>query len=234
MELTELTMLYQELTGNAYWYLSKNGLGVPNEIWPLMSQYVKIVPNEQNFIGGYLYGRDESDMRSYGVDEIIHLRYPNPASQFYGLGPLQAGLAAADRAQAMADYKQAMWDNNARPDFAIKSTYPMRKDQRDRLLADFRRAHGGPKRAGKPFVLEGDIDIEMLGWSPRDTGLIMEAKFDRSEICAMFGMPTTFTPSCDSLCATPRVSSPPIAISASRPSRSILSNTVFDRSFWGS
>lgn len=192
LELFELTVLFQELTGNGYWYLPSNGLGVPYEIWPLPPQYVKIVPSETNFVEGYLYGKDPTKMRAFSAKDIIHLRYPHPGNQLYGMGPLQAGLGAVDRAQAQADYKQAMWDNNARPDFMIKSQYRLGEENRERLLADFRRLHGGPKRAGKPIVLEGDMEIEELGWSPRDTAMLMEAKYDRSEICAMFGMPTTF------------------------------------------
>ena len=37
-ELFEGTTLYQELTGDAYWYLEPGPLGLPAAIWPLMSQ----------------------------------------------------------------------------------------------------------------------------------------------------------------------------------------------------
>src|SRR5436305_1253708 len=39
-DLFELTTLYQEVLGSAYWYLSFNVLGVPDEIWILPAQNV--------------------------------------------------------------------------------------------------------------------------------------------------------------------------------------------------
>ena len=53
-------------------------------------------------------------------------------------------------------------------------------------------------------------------WNPKVTSVA-----DRS-LSMVLGTPTTLTPSADSLCATPSVSSPPMAISASmRCSRSV-------------
>lgn len=191
VENFSLTNIYLDITGNAYWYLEKNGLGTPTEIWPLMSQYTWIVPGTTDFVKGYLYGKsmDDTEARAYTPDQIIHFRLPNPADQFYGVGPLRAALPAVNRAEAQAEYQQALWDNNARPDFAITAPIGMTQDQKERLLQSWYARHRGPKRAGKPLILEGDMGIEKMGWSPRDTGLILAAKFDREEIANIFGVP---------------------------------------------
>ncbi len=191
MELLELTELYLELTGNSYWYMERNGLGTPTEIWPLMSQYTWIVPSKTDFVKGYLYGRsmDDPEAKAYTPDQILHFRFPNPTDQWYGLGPLKAALMAVNRAEAQAEYTQAMWDNNARPDFAIKAPIGIQPEQRRRLERSWAAKHRGPKRAGRPIILEGDQDIKLLGWSPKDTGLILAAKFDRNEIGSIFGVP---------------------------------------------
>lgn len=193
MELLELTGLYLELTGNSYWYMEGNGLGTPTEIWPLMSQYTWIVPSKTEFVKGYIYGRNYSDpdAQKYAPEQIMHFRLPNPDDQYYGLGPLKAALLAVNRIEAQAEYEQALWDNNARPDFAINAPIGMTAGQKERLSRFWEQRHLGPRRAGRPIILEGDMSIEKLGWSPRDTGLILAAKFTREEIAGIFGVPMT-------------------------------------------
>ena len=193
MELLELSGLYQELTGNAYWYLEKNGLGTPTEIWPLMSQHTWIVPDKTDFVKGYVYGKtmDDAEAQFYTPDQVMHFRLPNPADQWYGMAPLKAALSAVNRAEAQAEYEQALWDNNARPDFAIKAPIGMTKEQKERLYQFWMSKHRGTKRAGRPIILTGDQSIEKLGWSPKDTGLILAAKFNREEIADIFGVPMT-------------------------------------------
>ena len=41
-DLWELSTVFQELTGNAYWYIVKNDLGTPEQIWVIPAQYMAI------------------------------------------------------------------------------------------------------------------------------------------------------------------------------------------------
>jgi len=42
-DLKEYTVLYQDLTGECYWWLEKGGLGIPERIWPIPSQFINPV-----------------------------------------------------------------------------------------------------------------------------------------------------------------------------------------------
>jgi HK97 family phage portal protein len=191
IELVELTALYEELTGNAYWYLVDSPLGVPSEVWPLMSQYVKIVPDPEKFIAGYIYGKTSIDQVGFKPEEVIHFSYPNPADLFYGMGPLEAALLAVDRSTSMAEYEQALFDNNSRPDFAIKVAEGTTEAERKRLYAEWKERFEGRKKSGKPVILQGEMDIQTIGYSPRDSTLLLLAKFSREEIANIFGIPMT-------------------------------------------
>jgi len=54
-DMMELVTLFLEQTGDAYWYIPVNKLGVPAEIWVLPSQNMKIVPSKETFISHYEY-----------------------------------------------------------------------------------------------------------------------------------------------------------------------------------
>jgi len=58
-DLMFLSDVYQELTGNAYWYLPKDRYGLPAEIWMPPPQNTTIVPDSKEFIKGYLYSNGQ-------------------------------------------------------------------------------------------------------------------------------------------------------------------------------
>lgn len=190
-ELSLLTHLYNELTGNAYWYIERGNLGIPTAIWPLMSQYVRIVPDEKLFVSGYLYGKSTAKQQAYDAEEVLHFLYPNPKDYFYGLSPLEAVVGDVDLATAQMEHEQALYDNQARPDFVIKVNQTMPEESRKRLYTEWLQAFQGRKKQGKPVILQGDMDITQIGFSPRDTGLLASAKFSREKIANAFGIPLT-------------------------------------------
>ncbi|MHB1001270.1 MAG: phage portal protein [Armatimonadota bacterium] len=190
-ELLELTAEYLELTGNAYWYVERDALGVPAGLYPLMSQHVEIVPDKSGVVKSYVYGTGASK-QVFNSDEIIHFKYTNPANIYYGLSPLEAAVKAADRLTAMSDYEQALYDNHARPDLLITAPGGMSDEEAKALLEQWKSTYGGVRRSGMPGVLDGDIKIERLNYDPVDTGILESFKLSREELCAAFGVPTQF------------------------------------------
>lgn len=198
-ELFELTWSYLELTGNAYWYLERESIGgagvaarsVPTAIYPLMAQYVKVVPGEDGLVTGYLYGSTQANTVAYDKSEVIHFRYPNPESYIYGMGPAQAAAWAAKRMESRSQYEQAMWDNDATPTLGISVEGTLSADVRQRLLSQFKQTYAGPHNKGKPIVLEGGLTVAPIGMAPQDTQMLENARFSREEIAAVFGVPMT-------------------------------------------
>ena len=193
-ELFERTWLSLELLGNAHWHLEYQGIAgrqVPSAIWPLLSQYVKAIPDDREVVRGYLYGKTEDSQVSYEPAEIIHYRYPNPADIIDGMGPLQAAIYAVNRLEARSLYEQAMWDNDARPQFVLKISGQVPLEERERLREQWNRVHKGARNAGKPAIISGEMEVETLQLSPKDTEMLESARFTREEIAAVFGVPIT-------------------------------------------
>jgi len=188
-DLIELTGIFLELTGNAYWYLPKNGLGVPTEIWVLYSQWMRIVPDPQKFIKGYILQRGMKSIK-FDESEIVHFKYPSPSSEFYGMGPLMGAANAYNLEKNMTDYEKAIFKNMGRPDIALLSKQGLKdKDARDRLIEMWKSAYGGPGKAGKVAVLQGDLEIKDFGFAPREMSYLAGRKRVKEMIANAFGIP---------------------------------------------
>lgn len=190
-QLIESTVLYQDLLGNAYWYLEPGPLGVPVAIWPLMSQYVKIVRSDAGELVGYLYGKSEDKRIALAVEDVLHFKYPNPVDPDYGLGCLEAAFGAVNLLEAQSEYLTTHYDQGGMPEVAIAVKSGVSDEERKRMYADWRRKFASKRKGDKMIVLEGDTDVKTFGYPPSDSGIQFAQKFSREEVAAAFGIPLT-------------------------------------------
>lgn len=183
---------FLDLTGNAFWYIEYDivaGRKVPARIWPLLTQYVTPVLDAERLVKAYRYGPNRQNEIVYDASEIIHFRYFNPSDPVWGTGPLQAAMGAVKRISAMNTWEAALWENQARPDFAIKSEGAIGSDDRKALREDLMRMHRGPLKSGVPILLPNKLALERLSFDPKDTNHLDFAHFSREEIAACFDVP---------------------------------------------
>ena len=182
------TMTFLELTGNAYWYIARNRLGVPAEIWLAHSQYMRVVPDRKEFIRGYVYARGGQEIH-FARDEIIHLKYPNPENPYYGRGPLQAAAAAVDAHELM---KEAEWNgfrNGIFPSLALESDQELSDETIERLRTMFEQKYASPEKAGRPLILERGLRAKPISLSPREMDFLHSERMTRDEILGIFRVP---------------------------------------------
>ena len=182
------TMTFLELTGNAYWYVPGNRLGAPAEAWVVHSQYMRVVPDRRDFIRGYVYRRSGEEL-TFKRGEIVHLKYPNPQSSYYGRGPLQA---AADAVDAYEFMKRAEWNgfrNGIFPSLALESDQELSEETIERLRTLFERKYASPERAGRPLILERGLRAKPISLSPREMDFLRSERMTRDEILGIFRVP---------------------------------------------
>lgn len=187
-ETLELIDLHQELTGNAYLFKVRSGLGAPAELWLLPSQWVIIEPDKQKFIRTYRYGPQEP-RQELDPKDVIQFKFPNPRDLWYGMGPLQAALLATDLYTKMAEYEHTLFDNNARPDIALVTDQPLGEVESARIEHTWNAKFRGHKKAGKMALLSGGIDVKQLNYSPREMANLAGRKWTLEEIAIIFGIP---------------------------------------------
>lgn len=191
-DLWELTTLYQEVQGSAYWYLDVGPLGVPQNIWILPSQNVtpRRSPDSRNLVDYYSYRTGTSEQR-FGPEQIIHFRYPDPRDPYTsGLSPLRACYEQVGLTSQYAAFKREKFEFHAIPDAVVSPDEVIGEEERDRLetqwQARFRR--GG----GKVIVADSALRVQLLNHSMGDLASLADMKATREEIANAFHVPLSF------------------------------------------
>lgn len=187
-ETFEETQIFLDITGNSYWLLEMNGLGIPSSIYLLPSQFVKIVPDREKYIRGYLYGRAK-DKQALSPEEVIHFRNPNPRDPWYGMGCLEAALQESDLYSSMNLYEEALNSNMGVPPILIKYDGQIQNGEMQRIEAEWNKALRGLSKSGKAKVVDGKMSVEKLSFGPRELNFLQGRKWTRDTIAAAFGVP---------------------------------------------
>ncbi len=191
-EMKELTCTMLDLTGNAYWLVEKDKLGVPSKLFVLRSQWVKIIPDREKFIGGYLYGwnRTPGESMKFEEKDVIHFKYPNPQDAWYGLGPVQAAAYAIESGELREKFIIATMSNMARPDLIVKYIEgELDATQRAAVEREWNAMFRGAKNAGKVKVADHRFEIDKIGWTPQELRFNDGEEWVLKKIASAFPVP---------------------------------------------
>ncbi len=192
-DLWELTTLYQEVHGSAYWHLTFDGLGVPEAIWVLPSQQVRLVRSpESGALVDYYEVQTATGAERIAPGALIHFRYPDPRDPYgAGLSPLRAAFEQVAMASEFLAYKRALWSNNAVPGVIVSPAEVISDEERARLETAWQQkfARGG---TGRLLVAESSLRVDVLQQSLGDLAALAEARATREEIGNAFGIPIPF------------------------------------------
>lgn len=187
-ELLELTSIHLDLTGNAYWYLVKNRLNKPIEVYTLLPNRIKILGNSGG-VTGYQYTAAEGAL-TLSPEEVIHFKYPNPGGGFYGLSPLQAMIYTVSENDMLHQYGFQILKNQAIPGNIFQAEEFVDGEMLKAAKEEIKQEYEGVKKAGKTMILKG-IKPVRLGLSPVEIAFLDSKKYTREEIMMLYGVPAT-------------------------------------------
>jgi len=196
-EAMYLTSVYMDLTGDAYWYLENDTMGIPEKMFVLLSQYTKIVPGTEELIRGYLYGHDSSNIQAFPPEEVIHFKWPNPENPYYGKGKLEPIIRAALRDRKMDNLESARLENGGAPRSMIGYKGKMNEADRRSLQGEFDRMVRRGDKAGGIFVTSHDPQVYSLGQSLQDMAFPTGRAYNRDQCANSFGVPLSMLESGD-------------------------------------
>jgi len=193
-ELIEAAIGHLLLSGNAYLEVVRPDGEAPHELYALRPDRMRIVPDVSGVPRAYRY---EVEGRSVdwpvdpitGASDVLHLRDFHPLDDWYGLSPIEAAAAAIDQHNAAAEHNAALLQNGARPSGALVFRSDPGPDGIRRVEEALLDRTQGPKQAGRPLVLGGDVDWKELGFSPKDMDFAELKAQAAREIAAAFGVP---------------------------------------------
>jgi HK97 family phage portal protein len=185
--LFEYTQLFQEVCGSAYWYLQKNTLGVPTQIWLLCPQYVKPITNADGLIEYYDYGTQKKTR--YELDEVVPFLLPNLSNPgIEGMSPLDSVFESILIENKYSATESAMLDNEGRPAGILSAKDGLGQDEAERwerkFNAKFRRAGNGGV-----IVLDEDASFTPIAFRPRDLSRLEIHANAKVAICNAYLVP---------------------------------------------
>lgn len=187
--LFEVTQLFQEITGTAFWYVVKDGIGRPQEIYYLKSQFVRVQRNAYGKVVAFEYGYGPN-RQTFDPEDIITFAMPNLLDDVEGMSPLRAAWQAIAIDNKLDAQLSAMLDNNARPDLIVspKGDGYIGRDEQLRYETKFRQKFSRAGNGGV-FFLEEDSNVVPLNFNPRDLSCLEFKNVSKVEIANAYFVP---------------------------------------------
>jgi HK97 family phage portal protein len=188
-DLFEITQLYQEIVGLAYWFLDKDALlGVPHTVWVLPAQYVHPEADKKAIVKAYKVG-EGADAPTFPAEDVLVFHVPSLRDPYLGgWSPARAAWEQVKVHQKVDAHTAALLDNRARPDSVIVPDEALGPAEAERLQESIRKRFrkGG---TGGLVVLESAMKMLHLAFSNREIESIKLSEAARRAIANNFGVP---------------------------------------------
>jgi HK97 family phage portal protein len=190
-ELWYLTVVSLELTGNAFWYCppKRPGSGQPGELWVVPTPWVRVVPDAETFVKGYVVAAPGGPAEAFAPDEIVHLKYPNPLDPHWGLSPLQANALTVDANTELLKARYQAFRSGQRPGIVLATEQTLSDATVRRLEEAVAGRFAGRENWHRPLVLEQGLKASPWTLSPAEMDFLISARLGRDEILAVYRVP---------------------------------------------
>jgi HK97 family phage portal protein len=182
-ELIESIITYLQITGNAYLY-KERGIGGLTALYCLRPDRIKIVPNK--------YYEYEIDGKVYNIplEDIGHIKFPNPTDDHYGLSPLQPLARMVNLDLDATDFTRTFYRNAGVPSGLLKLKRKIaNKDEANRIRTAWRSQFQGMRNWHRVAILDDDANYEKMGSSIGDMEIDSIRDLAESRICSALGVP---------------------------------------------
>lgn len=149
----ETLQQHMDLVGEAIIVLYRYG-SLIYEMWPVRPDRFHPIKHPDKFIIGYMYVAPDGEEVPLRLEDVIHIKMPNPSDPYRGLGPVQSVLMDIDAARYGTQWNRNFFVNGARPGGIIKVDYRMQDNELQDFIARWQRQHRGVANAHRVAVLE--------------------------------------------------------------------------------
>ncbi len=190
-EVLYMLVPHLKMVGTAYLYKDEMDLmGRPKGVYPLLPQYMVIVPDRFNRIKEYIY-RINGEEIHLDPETVIQFRRPHPSSFILGLGEVEGGQALFESFINRGLLEEKFFTNGAQPSGILtrKSDNPIDADEFDMVKTKWDKRYGGRANAGKTAFLDGEWNYIRLGLTMQEMEAIEKEKWSIEQIFTLHGIP---------------------------------------------
>ncbi|HZC38644.1 MAG TPA: phage portal protein [Sphingomicrobium sp.] len=186
------------LQGNAYVQLIADDREVPQELCLLRPERVSVVCDDRGWPAAYLYRAAGQVTRLNQLDplgrqQVAQIKALHPCSDHYGMGCMDAAIAAASVHNQASRWNKSLLDNAARPCGALSyepaDGSALSAEQFQRLKEELSSEFSGSLNSGRPMLLEGGLKWQALSLTPADMDFVALKEGAARDIALAFGVP---------------------------------------------
>lgn len=189
------TVTHYLLSGNAYILRTPTELSSPpDELLTLRPDTVKKNISDTGIVLNYEVGNGIKKIvydakAAGGYSPILHWHNTNPLYEHMGVSPMGQAAMAADIHNEISRWNKSLMQNNARPSGALKVKGSLSDEQAVRLKAELDEVWSGSSNAGRPLLLDGDMEWEAMSSTPKDLDFIQNQNEVARMVCIAFKYP---------------------------------------------
>lgn len=188
-ELLEMKCSHENIIGNAFWHKVRSRAGRVVELWPRRPDRVKIIPDSENFIGGYELWNGEKWV-PVPADDVIHFKLFNPLNDFWGLPPLASAARSVDVDNETSEFVKTLLENKAVPGGVLETDKQIDKDIRERMEEYWQeRFSRHNKGLGRIAVVHQGMKYKSVGLNLQEMTFKDLRSMDETRICMAFSVP---------------------------------------------
>lgn len=173
-----------DLRGNHYSQIVRNGRGDIVGLYPLLADKMEVLTNKNQ----KLYRYDGTLVEN---SKILHIFDIPDTTGHKGISRIEYQKQLLEFSKNTSKHGNDLFKNSATPSGTYEIPGELTESAFKRLLDSLERKYSGHGNAGKPMLLEGGLTFKPQTIKNSDAEWLASRKFNREEICAIFGVPSS-------------------------------------------
>lgn len=166
-DLIEKTVIYMELTGNAYWELVKGEDGKLATIYSLNPSKISVNRDYRRKIINYTY-LGEWKRNILSLEDIIHFYYQSSIEDEIGTSPIESLVPDLILNLYLNHHYQAFFKNAAIPCGVLQTEQTLNPATYNRLVTSWKKFYGGVTKHFKTIILDTGLKYNPIATLPKD------------------------------------------------------------------
>lgn len=194
-ELFKELVINLDSTGAGYLLVIKDNSGFPIQLICLSSLDITVEQGQNMFPSAYIYKKGTPQQKEYPIDpltgqcDVLCIKYSNPLACQLGLSPVQPSYQAINIFNNGLKFNANLLKNGARPSGILSTDDTLTDEQYESIKESLQSAWKGTKNAGSAPILEGGLEWQELGTSPKDLDFLQGMDAAAMYIASVYGVP---------------------------------------------
>lgn len=188
-DLWEITTIYHDLAGRAYWEQVRGPLGNTVELWPLRPDRVKAVGGANDLIAYYEYHVPGTEPFKLDAENVIEIKTFDPLNLYGSVAPALVAARGVSVDNAVTDFLKLFFERGGVPQGLIKTKKKLVDTDVTDIRRRWRQRYGGYQNWVDPAVLDMDAEYQKTGLTFAEMGFeVLDAR-NEIKICQALSVP---------------------------------------------